>query len=121
MCSRLRSNGLRIALVAFLLFLLLSALALAALVQLVTADDGNLPTLEGLVRVGCVVDEAQRPEGIRYVVLIWAEHRKGESVERDWSLLYAVRKKRVRALRDCDGWLERVKKATREGNRSDAR
>ncbi len=87
--------------------------------------DDKLPALDGLVRYGCSVqgpilqvDHADPSGKARSVwsVTFWAEHISpfGKKARKDWKLLYSFRKKRIKGLTDCDKFMERVSKATRE-------
>ena len=87
--------------------------------------DDKLPALDGLVRYGCSVQGPIRqidyddPSGKArsvWSVTFWAEHISafGKKVRKDWKLLYSFRKKRSKGLTDCDKFMERVSKATRE-------
>ncbi len=87
--------------------------------------DDKLPVLDGLVRYGCSVqgpiqqiDHADPSGKARSVwsVTFWAEHISafGKKARKDWKLLYSFRKKRIKGLTDCDNFMERVSKATRE-------
>ncbi len=94
-----------------------------------TASAGGLddkrPALDGLVRYGCLVrgpiqqldhdDPSGRTRPV-WSVTFWAEHMSafGKKVRKDWKLLYSFRKKRIKGLTDCDKFMERVSKATRE-------
>jgi hypothetical protein len=87
--------------------------------------DDKLPTLVGLVRYGCSVqgpiqqldhgDPSGRTRPV-WSVTFWAEHISafGKKVRKDWKLLYSFRKKRSKGLTDCDKFMDRVSKATRE-------
>ncbi len=87
--------------------------------------DEKLPTLDGFVRYGCAVkgpvtqvkhnDPSGRSEDV-WILTVWVEHRDPRTgkVVRDWKLWYSTRSKRMKALTDCDKFMERVKKATRE-------
>ena len=87
--------------------------------------DDKLPALDGLVRYGCSVqgpiqqiDHADPSGRTRRVwsVTFWAEHGDafGTKIRKDWKLLYSFRKKRSKGLTDCDKFMERVSKASRE-------
>ncbi len=87
--------------------------------------DDKLPPLDGLVRYGCSVQgpiqqiDHGDPSGKArpvWSVTFWAEHMSafGKKVRKDWKLLYSFRKKRIQGLTDCDKFMERVRKATRE-------
>ena len=87
--------------------------------------DDKLPALDGLVRYGCSVrgpitqlDHADPSGKARSVwsVTFWAEHISafGKKARKDWKLLYSFRKKRSKGLTDCDKFMERVSKASRE-------
>ncbi len=87
--------------------------------------DDKLPALDGLVRYGCTVkgpilqvDHADPSGKARSVwsVTFWAEHISAfeKKARKDWKLLYSFRKKRIKGLTDCDKFMERVSKATRE-------
>jgi hypothetical protein len=87
--------------------------------------DDKLPALDGLARYGCAVkgpilqvDHADPSGRTRTVwsVTFWAEHISafGKKARKDWKLLYSFRKKRIKGLTDCDKFMERVSKATRE-------
>ncbi len=87
--------------------------------------DDKLPTLDGLVRYGCSVQGPIRqidhadPSGKArsgWSVTFWAEHISafGKKARKDWKLLYSFRKKGSKGLTDCDKFMERVSKATRE-------
>ncbi len=87
--------------------------------------DDKLPALDGLVRYGCSVqgpiqqiDHADPSGKARSVwsVTFWAEHISafGKKARKDWKLLYSFRKKRIKGLTDCDKFMARVSKATRE-------
>ena len=87
--------------------------------------DDKLPALDGLVRYGCSVrgpisqiDHGDPSGKVRSVwsVTFWAEHISlfGKKARKDWKLLYSFRKKRIKGLTDCDKFMERVSKATRE-------
>ena len=95
--------------------------------QIATAGglDDKLPALDGLVRYGCSVQGPIRqidyagPSGKArsvWSVTFWAEHISafGKKARKDWKLLYSFRKKRIKGLTDCDNFMERVSKATRE-------
>ncbi len=87
--------------------------------------DDKLPALDGLVRYGCSVqgpiqqidhgDPSGRTRPV-WSVTFWAEHISafGKKVRKDWKLLYSFRKKRSKGLTDCDKFMDRVSKATRE-------
>ncbi len=87
--------------------------------------DDKLPTLDGLVRYGCSVqgpiqqldhgDPSGKARSV-WSVTFWAEHISafGKKARKDWKLLYSFRKKRIKGLTDCDKFMERVSKATRE-------
>ena len=87
--------------------------------------DDKLPALDGLVRYGCSVqgpilqidhaDPRGRTNSV-WSVTFWAEHISafGKKVRKDWKLLYSFRRKRIKGLTDCDNFMERVSKATRE-------
>ena len=87
--------------------------------------DDKLPALDGLVRYGCAVQgpitqiDHSDPSGKTnsvWSVTFWAEHISafGKKARKDWKLLYSFRKKRIKGLTDCDKFMERVSKATRE-------
>jgi hypothetical protein len=105
--------------------LLLSYFAAGTQIASAGGLDEKLPTLDGLVRYGCSVqgpitqvDHADPSGKARSVwsVTFWAEHISlfGKKVRKDWKLLYSFRKKRIKGLTDCDKFMERVSKATRE-------
>jgi hypothetical protein len=87
--------------------------------------DDKLPALDGLVRYGCSVqgpiqqinhgDPSGKARSV-WSVTFWAEHISlfGKKARKDWKLLYSFRKKRIKGLTDCDKFMERVSKATRE-------
>ncbi len=87
--------------------------------------DDKLPDLDGLVRYGCSVqgpiqqidhgDPSGKARSV-WSVTFWAEHKSlfGKKVRKDWKLCYSFRKKRIKGLTDCDKFMERVRKATRE-------
>ncbi len=81
--------------------------------------DKKLPALDGLVRYGCAVkgpiqqvdhnDLAGRTRMV-WSVTFWAEHKDllTGKLSKDWKLLYAYRKKRIKGLKDCDKFMDRV-------------
>ncbi len=84
--------------------------------------DKRLPSILGLVRHGCEVtgpiSMLDRDSAItRYQdvwrVTFWASHKGlfDKKVTKDWQLLYAYRKTRLRGLMDCEKFMVRVKKA----------
>ena len=87
--------------------------------------DDKLPALDGLVRYGCSVqgpiqqidhgDPSGKARSV-WSVTFWAEHISafGKKARKDWKLLYSFRKKRIKGLTDCDKFMDRVGKATRE-------
>ncbi len=81
------------------------------------ANDRALPPLDGLVRYGCSVDRSGQGRKASFILHVWAEHRKGERIERDWAMVYSVRRKRLEALKDCNQWLGAVEKAVPQGER----
>ena len=86
--------------------------------------DKKLPDLTNLSSYGCVVrgpiikrnynDPVGRARPV-WVLTVWAEHRDplAKKAVRDWKLWYSDRKKRAKALTDCDGWMEKVAKKLR--------
>ena len=84
--------------------------------------DKKLPSLLNLVKHGCAVNGPismfdRNSEVPRYYdvwrVTFWAEH-KGQfdkKATKDWQLLYAYRKTRLKALMDCEKFMERCRKA----------
>ncbi len=105
--------------------LLLSYFAVGTQTASAGGLDDKLPALDGLARYGCAVkgpilqvDHADPSGRTRTVwsVTFWAEHIRafGKKARKDWKLLYSFRKKRRKGLTDCDKFMERVSKATRE-------
>lgn len=93
--------------------------------------DKELPSLDGLVRYGCTVKgpiqqlDYGDPSGkVREVwsASFWAEHKEASKSKprKDWELLYSYRHKRMKALADCDKFLERVAKAAQEHRLSES-
>jgi len=108
-----------------LLLILLTAISLRA-----EKLDKKLPSLLNLVRHGCAVSgpismlDRSSPV-VRYRdfwrVTFWAEH-KGQfdkKVTKDWQLLYAYRKTRLKGLMDCEKFMVRLKKAILKEKKSE--
>lgn len=105
--------------------LLLSCLCLGASTAAGGGLDKELPSLDGLVRYGCTVqgpinmlDHSSPQSKWQRVwsVTFWAEHKSTYKAKpvKDWELSYSYRTKRIKALVDCDRFMERVKRATRK-------
>ena len=84
--------------------------------------DKKLPPLEGLVRHGCKVrgpiraDVWNDPKGKAqqvWLVTFWAEHKP--PLKTPWRLVCAYRKKRKKALNDCEKFMQRIEKARQKG------
>ncbi|KKL24930.1 hypothetical protein LCGC14_2410370 [marine sediment metagenome] len=80
-----------------------------------SAGDINkkLPDLALTVSTGChvsrVLDTRTKKEA--WQVVVWARHAGSDpEAKEDWKLWYSTRTKRMKALKDCDKWLERVAK-----------
>lgn len=99
--------------------------ALALLFAAVAKGEGlekKLPGMERLTTYGCVVNgpmlqhdfnnELGRVQEV-WRVELWAAHKGlfDKKASKDWSILFAYRKKRKKALADCDEYLDRVKAA----------
>ena len=105
--------------------LLLSYFAAGTQIASAGGPNDKLPALDGLVRYGCLVqgpiqqldhgDPSGKARSV-WSVTFWAEHLSafGKKARKDWKLLYSFRKKRIKGLTDCDNFMERVSKATRE-------
>ena len=86
--------------------------------------DKKLPDLLHLARYGCVVrgpvwqTDHNDPRGEQrrvWTLTVWAAHRDplAKKATKDWKLWYSSRSKRVKALTDCDKWMDRVAKKAR--------
>ena len=81
--------------------------------------DKKLPDFLNLVSYGCVVKgpvwrtNYNDPRGQQrrvWTLTVWASHQDpfAKKATKDWKLWYSDRSKRVKALTDCDKWMEKV-------------
>lgn len=70
----------------------------------------DLPPLAGIVHYGYTVEQGS--DGFRGTV--WAQYR---SPTPEWKQLYTIQKSRAQAVRDCEGWMDRMDKAFRKAAR----
>ena len=87
-------------------------IALALCPSLPAGDiDKKLPDLARTVSTGChisrVLDSRTKKEA--WKVVVWARYA-GSRKKEDWKLWYCIRKKRMKAMGDCDHWLKMVAK-----------
>ena len=73
--------------------------------------DKKLPNLALTITTGCdikrVLDDLTKKEA--WKVTVWARYA-GSKEKEDWRLWYCTRKKRMKAMSDCDKWLKMVAK-----------
>lgn len=87
--------------------------------------DKKLPSLEDLIRHGCIVSGPVQMSNYNdpllrlhtvWTVNFWAEHGTFKESKRDWKLFYSFRKSRKKALADCDKFMTRVEKLKKGNN-----
>ena len=96
-------------------------IALALCPALSAGDiDKKFPDLTNLVRYGCVVNgpvwrtDYNDPRGQQrkvWTLTVWAAHQDPlakKATTKDWKLWYSDRRKRAKALTDCDKWMEKL-------------
>ncbi len=117
----LQRNGEAIKAAVMLGFFLALMLCFASIAKGENLDK-ELPALDGLTTYGCYVngpirlldpnDAAGRERDV-WKATFWAAHKSvfDKKPRKDWKLLYSFRKKRIKALTDCDKFLDRVRAA----------
>ena len=88
-------------------------IALALCPALSAGDiDKKLPDLTQTVSTGCYISHIQdaRTQKPVWELIVWARYAGSEAEKKDWKLWYCSRKKRMKAMGDCDKWLKMVAK-----------
>ena len=91
--------------------------------------DKKLPNPVNLRNYGCVINgpvwrtDHNDPRGQQrrvWILTVWAAHQDplAKKATRDWKLWYSDRRKRAKALTDCDHWMERVAKKVKASRAS---
>ena len=75
--------------------------------------DHKLPDLTRTITTGCTIKQVfdTRIQKSAWMVTVWARYVGSDSKKKDWKLWYCTRKKRMKAMGDCDHWLKVVAKA----------
>ena len=94
----------------------LIALAFWAIIVLPFLPAGNidkkLPDLTRTITTGCDIKQVfdTRIQKSAWMVTVWARYAGSDPKKKDWKLWYCTRKKRMKAMFDCDHWLKVVAK-----------
>lgn len=87
-------------------FINLAVMVFLLFALIVSAAQKDMPPLNGLTHYGYTVTQAR--DGFRGTV--FAKYASGP----DWQMLYSMRRKRSQAVKDCEGWMDRVDAAIRK-------